>query len=57
MPLFTVYFYGRLNDDTRVWVVVGPSKMQWNVLTESALDDVRLLAALAFVHNQWYNYC
>lgn len=57
MPLFTVYFYGRCNDDTRVWVVVGPSKMQWNVLTESALNDVRLLAALAFIHNQWYNYC
>lgn len=57
MPLFTVHFYGQLNNDTKVWVVVGPSKMQWRVLTESALDDVRLLAALAFIHNQWFNYC
>ena len=57
MPLFTVYFYGQLKNDTRIWVVVGPSKRQWSVLTESALDDVRLLAALAFIHNQWYNYC
>ena len=26
------------------------------MLTESALDDVRLLAALAFIHNHSYNY-
>ena len=26
------------------------------ILTESALDDVRLLAALAFIHNHSYNY-
>lgn len=57
MPLFTVYFYGSIDDDTKVWVVVGPSKMRWNVLTEAAFDDVRLMAALAFIHNQWYNYC
>lgn len=57
MPLFTVQFYGQLGNDTRIWVVVGPSKMQWNVLTESELDDVRLLAAISFIHNHWYNSC
>ena len=56
MPLFTVYFHGQSNNDMRIWVVVGPSKRQWKVLAESDLDDVRLLASLAFIHHQWYNY-
>ena len=56
MPLFTVNFHGTFSDITGIWVVVEPSKMQWSVLTRSDLDDVRLLAALAFVNNQWFNY-
>lgn len=56
MPLFTTNFHGELNHDTGVWVVVGPSKRQWNVLIRPEMSDVRLLSALAFVHNQWYNH-
>jgi len=56
MPLFTVYFHGQFKDATGIWVVVGPSKMQWSVLARSDLDDIRLLSSLAFIHNQWFNY-
>lgn len=56
MPLFTVYFHGEVDGHTGIWIIVGPSKMQWTVLARADLDDVRLLAALAFVHNQWFNY-
>ena len=56
MPLFTMRFHGKSNAGNKVWAFVGPGKKQWNVLAEPQLNDVRLLAALAFVHNQWFNY-
>ena len=56
MPLFTGCFHGQVSDATGIWVVVGPSKMQWSVLARLDLDDVRLLSSLAFIHNQWFNY-
>src|SRR5207244_4308827 len=32
MTLFTIYFPGVSSTGNRAWVVVGPSKRQWNVL-------------------------
>ena len=52
MPLFTIYFHGESSSNSRVWVVVGPSKMEWTLLTEAGTDDVRLLAGLAFIHGE-----
>ena len=54
MPLYTSNFHGEFNHETGVWAVVGPSKRQWNVLIRPEMSDVRLLSALAFVHNQWF---
>lgn len=56
MPLFTVRFGGDSSSGTHVWVLVGPSKMEWNILMKSGTDDPRLLFALAFIHNEWWNY-
>ena len=56
MPLFTVYFHGESSSNSRVWVVVGPSKRQWTLLAEAGSDDERLLAALAFIHREWWCY-
>ena len=54
MPLFTVYFHGRVNSETKIWVVMGPFKNQWSVLTDFTIDSVPRAAVLAFIHNQWY---
>jgi hypothetical protein len=54
MPLFTVYFHGASSSNSRVWVIVGPSKMEWSLLTEAGTDDLRLLAGLAFIHREWW---
>lgn len=56
MPLFTVYFHGHVKNVAGVWVVVGPSKTQWNILVRSDLDDIRLLSSIALIHYQWFNY-
>ena len=56
LPLFTVRFYGGTDAGPSVWVVVGPSKMQWNVLVKPGTNDREIVVALAFIHNQWWNY-
>jgi hypothetical protein len=56
MPLFTVRFRGESATATDIWVIVGPGKMQWNILLRPGLDGPRLVAALAFIHNEWWNY-
>lgn len=56
MTLFTVYFPGVSSAGTRVWVRVGPSKRQWNLLVEPEADSVYLLACLAFIHREWWCY-
>ena len=56
MPLFTVRFRGDSNTGTDIWVVVGPSKMEWNILIRPGISDRQLVAALAFIHNEWWNY-
>jgi hypothetical protein len=56
MPLWTVRFGGYSNTGMHVWVLIGPSKMEWNVLMRTGTNDTRLLFALAFIHNEWWNY-
>ncbi|MCX7388411.1 MAG: hypothetical protein NTX48_17235 [Planctomycetales bacterium] len=56
LPLFTVRFWGDTDMGPSIWVVVGPSKMQWSVLLEPGTMDRELVASLAFIHNQWWNY-
>jgi hypothetical protein len=56
MPLFTVLFHGKSNRGSQLWALVGPSKMRWNLLVEPGADSVDLLAALAFVHWEWWCY-
>lgn len=56
LPLFTVRFGGDTDNGPSIWVVVGPSKMQWNVLLKPGTNDRGLVVSLAFIHNQWWNY-
>jgi len=56
MPLFTWLFWGESNTGGRIWVRMGPSKVQWTVLMQPEADDVRLLAGLAFIHREWWCY-
>jgi len=56
MPLFTVRFYGESSAGTEIWVIVGPSKMEWNILIKAGVKEWPLVAALAFIHNEWWNY-
>lgn len=56
MPLFTVRFFGDSSAGAEIWVAVGPSKMEWNILIKGSAKEWPLLAALAFIHTEWWNY-
>ena len=56
MPLFAVTFHGESQDGRQVWVRVGPRKTRWNILLDASLDHLHLLAALAFIHREWWCY-
>jgi hypothetical protein len=56
LALFTVRFRGKSPSGTDIWVLVGPSGMEWSVLIRPGIDDRRLVASLAFIHNQYWNY-
>ena len=56
LPLFTVRFHGESVGGTDIWVIVGPSKMEWNILVRPGISNRHLVAALAFIHNEWWNY-
>jgi hypothetical protein len=56
MPLYTIRFFGESDAGLQLWVVVGPSTMEWNLLMKRGADDVRLLSALAFIHCEWNSY-
>ena len=56
MPLYTVNFYGTSPSGPGIWVSVGPSKMDWRILLKPGLHEGALIAALAFIHNEWWNY-
>ncbi len=55
LPLFTLRFWGGTNKVADIWVLVGPSKRQWRVLIRPGLDSRKLIAAIAFIHNEWWN--
>lgn len=52
--LFTAYFPGESADGKKLWVTVGPSKREWSLLIQPGADDPRLVAALAFMHREWW---
>jgi hypothetical protein len=56
MPLFTIRFYGHSSAGPEVWVVVGPSKMEWIILIKAGVKEWPLVATLAFIHSEWWNY-
>jgi hypothetical protein len=56
MPLFTIKFWGGAGNSPEFWVMIGPSKMEWNILIKPGIDDQPLAAALSFIHVQWWNY-
>jgi hypothetical protein len=56
MPLFTIRFYGFSSAGPEIWVRVGRSKMEWNILIKAGVEEQPLVAALAFIHTEWWNY-
>lgn len=56
MPLFTIRFFGDSSAGVEIWVAVGPSKKDWNVLIKRDAMAWPLLAALAFIHVESWNY-
>jgi hypothetical protein len=56
LPLFTVSFWGDTDGAPNIWIMVGPSKMQWNILLKPGTNNRELVVSLAFIHNQWWNY-
>jgi hypothetical protein len=54
--LFSVRCYGASDKDGKIWVAVGPSKRTWNILLKPGVREWPLLAALAFIHDEWWNY-
>lgn len=54
MPLFTIHFRAESASGKEVLVRVGPSKRQWNLLTQPGTDSVYFLCALAFIHREWW---
>jgi hypothetical protein len=56
LPLFTVRFWGSSEDGVKIWVMIGPSKMEWNILFEPGLDVRKTIAAVSFIHTEWWHY-
>lgn len=56
MPLFSIRFFGVSRTGPEIWVLVGPSKMEWGVLIKPGTPEWPLLAALAFIHVEAWNY-
>jgi hypothetical protein len=56
MPLFTIRFWGETDESSEFWVMLGSSKMEWNILVKPGVDDQPLVAALSFIHVEWWNY-
>jgi len=56
MPLFTIFFFGESSAGAEIWVQVGPSEREWNILIKHGPNTTGLVAALAFIHNERYFY-
>jgi hypothetical protein len=56
LTLFTVYFWGDNQGVPQVWVRMGPTKTEWSVLIEPGVSVTPLVYALAFIHNECWNF-
>ncbi len=56
MPLFHVDFGGVSDLGGRVWVRMGPSKKQWNILFALGVKHREMAVAIAFIHREWWCY-
>ncbi len=56
MPLYTISFFGESDTGPEIWVVLGPSKMEWKILVKRETSEWPLLAALSFIHVEAWNY-
>jgi hypothetical protein len=56
MPLFSILFFGESSAGAEIWVHVGPSEREWNILIKPGVNTTALVAALAFIHNERYFY-
>jgi hypothetical protein len=54
MPLYTIFFFGESRAGCEIWVRVGPSEKEWNLLIKAGVTRRPLVAALAFIHNERY---
>jgi cell division protein FtsW (lipid II flippase) len=54
MPLFTIFFFGKSKKGAEIWVRIGPSERQWNILIKPGVVQRPLVAALALIHNERY---
>jgi hypothetical protein len=53
-PFFSTHFEGRAADGSRVLGRVGQHVSEWLWLVNPDRDSQPLLAAVAFMHRQWY---
>ena|SRR5438093_549380 len=53
-PFFSVFFGGTAQDESRLLGRVGRSTEEWFFLVEPGKETMELLAAIAFLHCQWY---
>lgn len=56
IPLFTTRFLGQSKEKKDLWVAIGPSKMEWRIFLDPRLNSPILIAAVAFVHNEYWNH-
>jgi hypothetical protein len=56
MPLYSISFWGGTVESAEFWVILGPSKMEWNILIKPGIDDQPLVATLSFIHVEYWNY-
>jgi hypothetical protein len=51
-----LFIFGDSSTGVEIWVAVGPFKKEWSVLMRRDAREWPLLAALAFIHVEWWNY-
>lgn len=56
MAPFTQLFFAVSNGRVGAWVQVWRSEMCWVILVRPEVDDLRLVAALAFIHRERCHY-
>jgi hypothetical protein len=56
MPLFSIRFFGDSSTGRDIWVAAGHSKMEWLVLVKRGTSEWPLLATVAFIHVEAWNY-